>query len=302
MTVRPSQWTLLLVLVALWGSSYLMIEIALTAWRPTAIAALRIMTAAAVLGVAMRVRGERLPRDGRHWALLAMIALVGNCLPFVLISWGQQEVESGLAGILAASTPLFVLLMAHVALEDERLGASQLLAFGVGFAGIVVLLGPDSLAALGGSTGRLLSQLAILAAAAGYAAATVIARKLPRASAVVNSAGVMLAATAFMTPFIGAGAATGPVTWQAAGAIGFLGLLGTGIASILYFRLIAETGARFTSLLNYLVPVWAVVLGAVILDEHLPLSSWFGLILVLGALILVSRSAIIPIQTDKKSS
>ncbi len=302
MSVRPEQWALLLVLVAVWGSSYLMIEIALTAWRPAEIAGLRVMTAAVVLLVAMRLRGERLPRDGRHWALLAAIALVGNCLPFALIAWGQQQVESGLAGILAASTPLFVLLMAHVALEDERLGASQVLAFGVGFAGIVVLLGPDSLAALGGSTGRLLSQVAILGAAAGYAAATVIARKLPEASAVVNSAGVMLAATIFMSPFVWAGPATGPVSWRAAGAIGFLGLLGTGMASILYFRLVAETGARFTSLLNYLVPVWAVGLGALILDEHLPLSSWLGLILVLGALILVSKSAIIPMQTDKNSS
>ena len=288
-------------LVALWGSSYLMIEIALTAWAPQQIAGLRIMTAAAVLLIAMLARGERLPRARRHWGLLALIAIVGNCLPFVLISWGQQQVESGLAGILAASTPLFVLVMAHFALDDERFSKPQLVAFGVGFAGIVVLLGPDSLAALGGSTERLLAQLAILAAAAGYAVATVVARLLPASSAVVNSAGVMLAASFFMAPFVRGGVEPDTVTWPAAAAIGFLGLFGTGVASILYFRLVSETGARFTSLLNYLVPVWAVGLGALVLGEHLPITSWLGLILILGGLILISKSAIIPIQTDKNS-
>ena len=91
----------------------------------------------------------------------------------------------------------------------------------------------------------------------------------------------------------------GPVTWQAAVAIVFLGLLGTGIASILYFKLIAQTGARFTSLLNYLVPVWAVGLGVVFLGETLPLSSWLGLILILSGLILTSKSVMIPLKINK---
>ena len=205
MTVRGSHWALLLALVALWGLVLPDDRTGVTAWQPTEIAGLRIATAAVVLLVAMVARGERLPRNPRHWGLLALIGLVGNCLPFVLISWGQQQVESGLAGILAASTPLFVLIMAHYALDDEPLARPQAVAFGVGFAGIVVLLGPDSLAALGGSTERLLSQLAILGAAAGYAAATVIARKLPETSAVVTSAGVMLTAAVFMSPFVGSG-------------------------------------------------------------------------------------------------
>jgi len=302
MTLRPMHWLALLSLVALWGSSYLMIEIALQVWRPAEIAGLRIVTAAVVLLLALLVRGERLPTSWRHWGLLAVIALTGNCLPFFLISWGQQHVESGLAGILTASTPLFVLVMAHFLLHDEKFSLRHVGAFAVGFAGIVVLMGPDSLAALGGSTERLLAQLAILGGAMGYAAATVIARKLPATSALVTSAGVMLAASVFMGPFVRAGIGTPvPVTWRGAAAIGFLGLLGTGMASILYFRLVAETGARFTSLLNYLVPVWAVGLGAAFLGEKLPLSAWFGFVLVLGGLISMSKSAIIPQQSNNKA-
>jgi drug/metabolite transporter (DMT)-like permease len=299
-TIKPVHWFVLLCLAFLWGSSYLMIEIALTAWRPEQIAGLRIIMAAIVL-LAVAVIGRRgFPHDRRSWAFFLIIAVIGNCLPFFLISWGQQQVESGLAGILAAGTPLFVLIMAHFVLPDERFRRGQVVAFMLGFAGIVVLMGPDSLAALGGSQGRLLAQLAILGGAVCYAAATVIARLMPPASPLVTSTGVMILATGVMTPFIVDGVATLP---QASGlallALGFLGVLGTGAASILYFYLIAQTGARFTSLLNYLVPVWAITLGAVVLGEKLPLSTWFALILILSGLILISRSGDIAVRSER---
>ncbi len=301
MKIQARHWMVLMMLVAVWGSSYLMIEVALRAWRPAEITGIRIAMAAVVLLVALWVRRERLPTGGRHWAFFVAIALIGNCAPFFLISWGQQQVESGLAGILAASTPLFVLVLAHVFLEDEPMHRRHVCAFVLGFAGIVVLMGPDSLAALGGSTPRLWSQLAILAGAVCYAAATVIARKMPPASSLVTSAGVMLAASFVMSGFMWDGITViDQVSWQAAGAIGFLGLLGTGVASILYFHLLSRTSARFTSLLNFLVPVWAVCLGAVWLGESLPLSAWFGLVLVLGSLILTSNSMMIPLPGKKR--
>ncbi|MFW2405827.1 MAG: DMT family transporter [Gammaproteobacteria bacterium] len=303
MTLRFVHWAMLLSLVALWGSSYLMIEIALTVWRPAEIAGLRVATAAVALAVVILLRRERLPSDWRHWRLLAVIAVVGNCLPFFLISWGQQHLESGLAGILAASTPLFVLVLAHFVLDDEPLGRRHIVAFMVGFAGIIVLMGRDSLAALGGSGDRLLAQLAILGAAAGYAVATVMARKLPGASAVVTATGVMLVGTLLMAPYVAAGVGRlGIDSLGAAAAVGFVGILGTGIASIVYFRLVAETGARFTSMLNYLVPVWAVALGAAVLGETLPISAWLGAAMILGALVLVARAGTLPIKNLKKVS
>lgn len=291
MKIRPVHWALLLVLVALWGSSYLMVEIALAVWRPEQITSLRILSAAVVLIIAMRVRGQRFPLIWRSWRYFLAIAVIGNCLPFFLISWGQQEVESGLAGILAASTPLVVLVLAHFVLADERLSLRHLFAFALGFSGIVVLMGPESLAALGGSADRWLSQAAILGGAVCYAVATVAARRMPVTSPVVTSAGVMLLGGGLMSPFsVSSAPLFNGIAWQPALAIGFLGLLATGLASILYFRLVAETSARFTSLLNYLVPVWAVVLGAVVLDENVPLRSLLALALVLGGLILTSRA------------
>jgi drug/metabolite transporter (DMT)-like permease len=289
MNIRPVHWALLLVLVALWGSSYLMVEIALTVWRPEQITGLRILAAAVVLIIVMLFRGLKFPLGWRPWGNFLVIAVIGNCLPFFLISWGQQEVETGLAGILAATTPLVVLVLAHFVLADERLSPRHVLAFLFGFAGIIVLMGPDSLAALGGATTRWWSQLAILGGAVCYAIATVMVRRMPAMSPIVTSAGVMIVASCLMSPFSIDGARHfGTISLLPAIAMGLLGILGTGLASILYFRLVAETSARFTSLLNYLVPFWAAGLGALVLQEELPLSSWLALALISCGLILTS--------------
>jgi drug/metabolite transporter (DMT)-like permease len=290
-TIRPLHWFALLCLVVLWGSSYLMIEVALWTWRPEQITGLRIVLAAIVLLVSIVVGRRQFPGSLRIWTYYLVIALIGNCLPFFLISWGQQQVESGLAGILAASTPLAVLILAHFFLPDERLRRSHIAPFILSFGGIVVLMGPDSLSALGGSGERLLAQLAILGGAVCYAAATVIARRMPAGSPLVTSAGVMILASGVMAPFIIDGAAILPeASAPAILTVGFLGVMGTGVASILYFYLIDRTGARFTSLLNYLVPVWAIMLGTIFLGEKLPISIWFALILILSGLIFISKS------------
>lgn len=210
---------------------------------------------------------------------------------FFLITWGQQQVESGLAGILSATTPLLVLILAHFTLPDEPFRRGHLISFLLGFGGIVVLMAGESVGAVGQSGNRLFAQLAIFAGAFCYASATVIARRMPQVSPIVTSSAVMLVAGGIMTPFTLEGAAllrdAAPLALL---ALVLLGTLGTGVASILYFYLINQTGARFTSLLNYLVPVWAVLLGSVILREELRLSTWFALFLILSGLIFISRS------------
>ncbi len=292
MRIKPLHWAALLGLVMLWGSSYMAIEVALRAWPPVEIAGLRIAAAAIVLLGAALVSRKRFPRGPRAWGWYLVIAVLGNCVPFFLISWGQQALESGLTGILAASTPLFTLVLAHWVLDDERMRASQAVACVLGFAGVVILLGADSLAAIGGSGARLLSQLAVLGGALCYAAATVGARFMPAAHPLVTAAAVMGLAGVLMAPAGLSGAALLPsVTPAELLAIGFLGLFGTGVASIWYFYLVAQTGARFTSLLNYLVPVWAVGLGRVALGESIPLAAWVALALILGGLFLMRNSA-----------
>ena len=291
MAIRPLHWLALFGLVVLWGSSYLLIELALVSWRPEQLTGLRIALAACVLVAFMFVRRGRFPRRPGIWGYFLLIAVIGNCLPFFLISWGQQQVESGLAGILSATTPLLVLILAHFTLPDEPFRRGHLVSFLLGFGGIVVLMAGDTLFA-GEQTGqRLVAQLAIFAGAFCYAVATVIARRMPLVSPIVTASAVMLLAGVIMTPFSVAGAGLlQDAAPSALLALLLLGTLGTGAAAILFFYLINQTGARFTSLLNYLVPVWAVLLGSVILQEELRLSTWFALILILSGLIFISRS------------
>ncbi len=276
----------------LWGSSYTAVEWALRLWPPAQVVGLRVLTGALVLLLAVFLGRHRLPADLRRWLWFGFIAVIGNCLPFFLISWGQQRVESGLAGILAATTPLVVLILAHFTLADERLQKRQMLAFVIGFIGILVLMGPDSLAAVSGSGARLWSQLAILGAAVCYAVATVAARFMPASHPVVTSCGVILIASGIMSPFsLDAVSLLPGAPIAVVLAVAFLGFMGTGLASIIYFYLIMETGARFTSLLNYLVPIWAVVLGGLLLNERLPLNSWLAMGLILCGLMLMRNSA-----------
>jgi drug/metabolite transporter (DMT)-like permease len=290
MRAPARDWAALLGLVALWGSSYVLVEIALTGLAPRQVAGLRIMTGALVLLVALLASRERVPGGRRFWPLALAIALLGNCVPFLLISWGQVRLESGLAGILAATTPLCVLVLSHFVLHDEQLERRQLLAFALAFAGVIVLMGGEALSGLGGSGGRLWAQGAVLAAAACYALATVLARLVPGRQPVATSAVVMTLAAAVMVPVTlpglpPVGELPGPVLL----AVGALGVLGTGLASVLYFRLVADAGARFVSLLNYLVPVWATVLGAFWLDERLPVSAWAALLLILVGILVTQR-------------
>jgi drug/metabolite transporter (DMT)-like permease len=293
MRAGTRHWLSLGALVLLWGSSYSLVEVALRALTPGQVAGSRILTGALVLGGALFLPGPPIPRGGRFLALALAVALLGNCLPFFLISWGQARIESGLAGILAATTPLCVLVLSHWMLRDERLEGGQLAAFLLAFAGIVILLGVESLAGLGGSSERLLGSLAVLAAAFCYALSTVLARFMPGGRPLVVAAVVLGLAALVSGPLTLPGLpALSGLPRSALAAVAILGVFGTGLASVLYFRLVAEAGARFVSLLNFLVPVWAVALGTLLLGETLPASAWLALALILGGLVLTQRRSV----------
>jgi len=283
-------WAMLLLLVVLWGSSYSLIEVSLAVVAPLEIAALRITAAALVLLVGVVASGRRLPTAPGLWGQMFLMALLGSVAPFFLISWGQLEVESALAGILAAITPLCVLVMAHFLLPDERLERRHAIAFLLAFGGVVVLFGGEALGGLTSSGPRLLAQLAVLLAALCYAGATVYARFLSRTDPLVTSTMVMASAALLLAPVtLGSLPALARAEALPLLALGFLGVFGTGLASIVYFQLIRSVGARFTSLLNYLVPVWAALLGTQLLGERVPPSAWLALVLILAGMLLTQR-------------
>jgi drug/metabolite transporter (DMT)-like permease len=276
----------------MWGSSYLAMEIALRAFSPLAITTARIVLAAATLWSAMRLAGLRLPADRGSWAFFFVLSVVGNCLPFFLISWGQQSVPSGLAGIAMAVTPLAVILLAHFLLPDEPLTAGRIAGFLAGFVGVALLVGPEFL--LGErSAGSLTGLLAVLGGALCYATTAVITRLGPAHHPLVMSTAVTLAGSLILLPAYFAldggvlrefALPAGPLA-----AVVVLGMLSTGFAAVIFFFLVTQAGAGFMTMQSFLVPPWAVITGALVLDERLRPGAYAAMILILAGLAIAQR-------------
>jgi drug/metabolite transporter (DMT)-like permease len=277
----------------MWGTSFLVIKIAVGVIPPMTVVAGRLGIATVALLIVARAARLRLPRGGRIWIQFAVLAIVGNALPFYLIAWGQARIDSGLAGILMAIMPLATLVLAHFFVAGEPLTRRRIAGFLLGFLGIVVLTGPQALLALGGEASDLVRQLAVLGGALCYAVNAILARRLPPLPALVASAGVMLMASISVIP----AALIIESPWNALATAGrspqialiWLGLVSTALATIVYFRVIASAGPTFLSLINFQIPIVAVLSGAVVLGERLHWNALAALVMVLSGLALSQR-------------
>lgn len=291
--MRRSSALRLGLLALIWGSSFAFIKLGLEAMSPTQIVLGRLTLAAIVLLTVVRVRRVALPRGLGTWVHLAVLGLVGAVLPYFLFGWAEQRVSSALAGLLNGSTPLFTALLAVVVLPDERLTPRRALGLVLGFVGVVLVVGPDAVAqGLGGA--QVVGQLACLGASACYGIALVYSRRVlaPRVSSSLSLAtGQMVAASSAMLLLAPLVAAT-PVSPDpvAFAAIGALGLLGTGVAYLLFFRVLVDEGATTASLVTYAVPVVAVALGVVFLGEPL---TWN---LLAGAAVVIAGVAVMELR------
>ena len=286
-----TRWSLLLALVAMWGSAFLFVKLGVATVPPATLVAGRIALAAVVLTAMVLAAGVRLPPWGRRWRPIAVLALLGNVVPFLLISWGQQFVDSSLAGILISAMPLGVLVLAHRFVPGEHLTARRVTGFFTGFAGVVLLIGPAALAGLGGAAAAMFAQLALVGAALCFAGNSVYARLTVREDFLAAAAAVMIVATAVSVPL--ALAIDRPWTLApsatSVAAIAWLGVGPTAVATIVYFRLIALAGPSFMSLVNYLSPVMALVLGVGVLGETPGANAYLGLALILSGIAFARR-------------
>jgi drug/metabolite transporter (DMT)-like permease len=279
-------WFVLLALAGLWGTSFLFVKIAVREVTPMTLVAARFVIAASVLSVVVRARGLRLPTSRRVWSHYLLMGLIGNAVPFTLIAWGQIRTDVGLAGILMGVMPLMTLLLAHFFVPGERMTPRMVVGFAVGFIGLVALFGPDALLEFGGEASDLLSQVAIASAAICYAISTIIARRLATLDPLVSATTVMWITSAIMVP----AALWVDRPWNLAlsgesiASIVWLGFFATALATILYFRVIQRAGPTFLSLINYMIPVVALVAGAVVLDEDLVGTVLIGMALILAGL------------------
>ena len=286
----PMDWLILVILVAVWGSSFAMSKEALRHLDASWVMALRLAVAALVLVPYAAVSGQGLASSAATWGKYSWLAVIGYVVPFFIITWGMYFVSSGVAGLLMASIPLFMVVLAHLVLADERLNLPKCAGFLMGFAGIVVLIGPQAIFTFSLTGDELRGELAILAGCLCYAVHGVTAKRLGFDHPVKQSAAVCLIAAvlglAFAAVYHPAGVSGVPLTGFAS-VIG-LGLFPTAFATVLVYRLMARAGPSFVAYSNYLVPIFAVLLGAAVLGEELHWNILAALILVLSG-IAISR-------------
>jgi drug/metabolite transporter (DMT)-like permease len=284
----------LLGLLALsWGSSYLFIKIGVATLPPLSLVAGRLMVGLAVLAVVVVVTRTPLPRDRRTLGNLAVLGAVNIAIPFWLIGWAEQHIPSGLTGILQSTSPFFTLVLAATFIHDEHISRGRVTGIAIGFLGIFVLSAHD-LADLGTAAGaqRLLAQLAVVLASLSYAVGNTFARRaLREARPVVLATGQVGWALAIVVAlaFLVDGGVTLPAVPEAAFAIGWLGAVGTGFAYVVFFRLLTRWGPTRASLVSYLLPVVAVILGVVVLGETVDAAFLAGAALIVAGIWVVNR-------------
>jgi drug/metabolite transporter (DMT)-like permease len=281
--VETRAWLGLGFLSLVWGTSFLLTDLALRELAPARIVAGRIVVAATVLNALRLTQRLSLPRAPAVWLRFTAFALTGSVLPFLLISWGQAQVPSGLAGILMTASPLVTAALAHVLVEGERASGRRLLGLGFGALGVALLLDPSALHAAGDDA-AILRPLAILGGAFCYAINTILVRRLPAQDPLVYGSGVMLVAAplamaqaALLTP-------VGPTPEEVSASswipVAWLGLFPTAAATLVHYRVVALAGPTFASLTSYLVPVVALLAGILVLDEPIGAGAITALALI----------------------
>jgi drug/metabolite transporter (DMT)-like permease len=277
-TMSATDWLLLVALSMLWGASFFFGKIALLELPPLTVALGRVAIAAAILVVLARITGTVLPADMAAWRPYLLMGLLNNVIPFGLIFWGQTHIPSGLAAILNATTPLFTVLVAHIATADEKLTAARVSAVIFGFCGVVVMIGPDMLRQLGA---EIAAQFACLLAAISYAIAGVYGRRFRNEPPLRVAAGQLVASSIILAPLALVLDQPWTLPWPSASAwaaLVALASLSTALGYLIYFRLLARAGATNVLLVTFLIPVSAILLGTLILGEQLAVRHIVGMI------------------------
>lgn len=273
-------WTILLVLSVLWGGSFFFLAVALRELPPITIMLLRVFLGALPLLAFLKIRGERLPSGPGIWGMFLVLGLLNNALPFVLYAFAQLRIASGLASILNATTPLWGVLVAHVFTKDERATPGKVAGVLLGFGGVAVMIGAG--AHLGGEVPAILM---CLGATLSYAFAAVYARRFRPLGIppLTVATGQLLGASLLLLPFSLALerpwsiASPHAASWAAIAAIA---IVCTSIAYWLYFRLLESAGAINALLVTFLIPVTAILLGAIVLGEALAPRHYAGMALI----------------------
>ncbi len=272
-----------------WGLAFYLIAVGLDSFPPLTIVNIRLLVGALVLGGLMRWQGHRLPTQPRWWLRFALLSLVGNLIPFLLIAWSETRISSAQAGLLMALMPISTMVMAHFFIEHEPLTTDRLAGVVLGFLGVVVLIGGEGLSGLGG--GQMLAQFCVLTASLAYAANSVYTKRIPPISTLVVATGSLLAGALMLLPITllidrpwQLDPASSPLL-----AVVVLGVFSTGLATWVYFKVVADCGPGFLSIINYIIPAVAFAAGVLLLGEPAHPSQFFGLLAICAGIAMTQR-------------
>jgi drug/metabolite transporter (DMT)-like permease len=285
--VKPKHWFVFILLGTIWSSSFMWIKIAVQEVGPITLVAFRVLFGLLFGVTVILIQRVRLPRSLKEWSPVLILGITNVAIPFFLISWGEQSIDSAVAAILDATVPLFTILIAHYLLHDDKMTVPKVLGLLMGFAGVVILMSKD----IGASFGSVLGQLAVVLASAFYAGSNVYARKTTENTpGILRSAGPLVSATVVMwlaTPLVESPVKIPQlgITWI---ALLFLGILGSGLAFVLSYYLIHEIGPTRTSMVTYLFPLGGVILGVAFLNEALSWQVFVGAVLVVLSLVVAN--------------
>ena len=289
----PLDWGLLVFLGVIWGGAFLGVELALDSLDPIWVSTGRISLAAILLVLVAMLTGAGLPTirsaSGRRvWMHCIGMGIFTNAIPFSLLAWGQQHVTTSFAGITMAVVPLLVLPLSHFLVPGERLTLKRAIGFTIGFTGVVYLVGGEQLFSgngAGDGAPMLTAQMACVMASCCYAIGSIITRLCPPVNTISFAASGLLAASIILLPLslIMSGVPENVSKTSVSGLV-FLGLFPTGLATILLTIIIKRAGPPFLSLVNYQVPVWAVIIGMTLLGEAIPGHFFISLLIILAGL------------------
>lgn len=289
MRMTARDWLLLWGLSVLWGGSFFFAAVAVKEVPPLTLVLCRVGIAALILFVFIKIKGERIPLGWPFLSIFLTMGFFNNLIPFSLLFWAQTAIPSGLASILNATTPIFSIIVAHFLLSDEKMVANKITGIVLGFTGVAVLFGGDALSGVSVTT---LGILACLGAALSYGFASVFGRRYRTldVTPTIGTLGQLSATTIMMIPIVVFFDQPWTLTMpsaEALGAIVSLAVASTAFAYLIYFRVLESAGAVNAAVVNLIVPLTAILLGTVFLDEKLAAQHYLGMALILAGLIAI---------------
>ncbi|MEP6391248.1 MAG: DMT family transporter [Halioglobus sp.] len=289
---QPRHWAMLAFLSLFWGFAFYLIAVGLESFAPFTLVNLRLAIGAATLYAVMRCYGYSLPTEPVWWWRFLLLSILGNLLPFTLISWAETRISSAQAGLLMALMPITTMVLAHFYVHGDSLTPRRIAGVLLGLAGVVVLIGGDVLSGIG--AGHLIAQLAVLLSTLAYAVNSIYTKRIPQINTLVVATGSLILGTVLLLPFtlVIDRPWTVALDSRSLMAVVVLGVFSTGLATWVYFKVVSDCGPSFLSIINYVIPVLAFGAGVLLLNEPAQPSQFVGLVAIcIGIALTQNRRA-----------